>query len=63
MRINYFCQKALIDRVLNQFELATFYHFQKTRSICTPDQQKKIDEVIDDALRMMAPKPPGPPGR
>jgi periplasmic protein CpxP/Spy len=40
-----------------QIELLTFYHFQKVRGICTAEQQKKFDEVIDDALRMMAPKP------
>jgi protein CpxP len=45
-----------------QIELITFEHFQKVRSICTPEQQKKFDEVIQEALRMMAPKPPeGPP--
>ncbi len=47
-----------------QMELITFYHFQKIRAICTPEQQKKFDEVIGEALRMMAPKPQGhPPGR
>jgi protein CpxP len=44
-----------------QIELATFYHFQKIRAICTTDQQKKFDDIIKDALRMMAPRPgPGP---
>ena len=41
-----------------KIELATFYHFQKVRAICTPEQQKRFDEVIQDALRMMAPPPP-----
>ncbi len=41
-----------------QIELSTFYHFQKVRGICTTEQQKKFDEVINDALRMMAPPPP-----
>lgn len=41
-----------------QIELITFYHFQKVRAICKPDQQKKFDEVINEALRMMAPPPP-----
>lgn len=41
-----------------QLELVTFSHFQKIRALCTSDQQKKFDEVIDEALRMMAPKPP-----
>lgn len=42
-----------------QLELLTFYHFQKVRAICNPEQQKRFDGVIQDALRMMAPKPPG----
>ena len=46
-----------------QIELVTFYHFQKLRTICNSEQQHKFDEVIQDALRMMAPKPPGPQGR
>lgn len=41
-----------------QLELFTFSHFQKVRAICNPQQQKRFDEVISDALRMMAPKPP-----
>ena len=41
-----------------QIELSTFYHFQKVRKICTPEQQKKFDKIIKDALRMMAPPPP-----
>jgi Spy/CpxP family protein refolding chaperone len=53
--------------VLNQkqIELATFSHFQKVRALCTPEQQKKFDEIIKDALRMMAPhgrRPGMPPG-
>lgn len=47
--------------VQKQIELVTFYHFRQVRSICRPEQQKKFDEVIDEALRMMAPPPP--PGR
>jgi Spy/CpxP family protein refolding chaperone len=57
---------ALVNHAVNdisanqqQLELLTFYHFQKVRAICSPEQQKRFDEVIQDALRMMAPKPPG----
>ena len=42
-------------------EMVTFYHFKEVRAICTPAQQKKFDEVISEALRMMSPRPPGPP--
>jgi Spy/CpxP family protein refolding chaperone len=51
----------LADSISNnqkQIELVTFYHFQKVRAICNPEQQKKFDEIIDDALQMMFPKPP-----
>jgi len=50
-----------IASIQKQIDLITFYHFQKVRTICTPEQQKKFDEVIDEALYMMAPPPP--PGR
>ncbi|HLP50773.1 MAG TPA: Spy/CpxP family protein refolding chaperone [Chitinophagales bacterium] len=41
-----------------QTELATFYNFKKVRSICNAEQQQKFDEIIGDALRMMAPHHP-----
>ena len=53
--------KQLADSIAStqqKIELTTFYHFQKVRAICTPEQQKRFDEVIQDALRMMAPPPP-----
>jgi len=56
--------KSVVDSITaneQQEELITFYHFKHVRGICTPDQQKKFDEVINEALRMMAPKPPPPP--
>jgi Spy/CpxP family protein refolding chaperone len=49
-----------IAAIQKEIELLTFHHFQKVRAICTPEQQKKFDEIIDEALRMMAPRPPGP---
>ncbi|MCX6273914.1 MAG: Spy/CpxP family protein refolding chaperone [Bacteroidetes bacterium] len=41
-----------------QIELSTFFHFQKVRAMCSPEQQQKFDEVIKEGLRMMAPPPP-----
>lgn len=38
----------------------TFDHFKKIRSICTPVQQKKFDEIIHEVLRMLS-GPQGPP--
>ncbi len=49
-----------------QIEILTFNHFKQVRGICKSEQQKKFDEVINQALEMMAPKPPrslqGPDG-
>jgi protein CpxP len=47
-----------------QIELLTFEHFKKVRTMCTEEQKKKFDEVIHEAMRMMAPRPPHepPPG-
>ncbi len=55
-----------IARSQKQIELATFSHFQKVRAICDENQKKKFDEIIGDALKMMAGSPPpdehkGPP--
>lgn len=41
-----------------QTELTTFYDFKKIRSICNAEQQKKFDEIIGEALRMMGQHPP-----
>jgi protein CpxP len=38
----------------------TFDHFKKIRSICTAEQQKRFDEIIQEVLRMLA-GPQGPP--
>lgn len=56
--------KQLSDSIAHtqqQIELLTFYHFQKVRAILRPEQQKKFDDVIQDALRMMGPGAGGPP--
>lgn len=44
-------------------EKATMDHFSKVRAICNPSQQQKFDEVIREALHMMAPQGPPPPGK
>lgn len=55
---------ALVNRLsdslaLNQkqIELITFYHFQKVRGICTAEQQPRFDNIIQEALHIMAPPP------
>ena len=44
-----------------KLDTLTFHHFQKLRALCNPDQQKKFDGVIRDALQMMGPQRHGPP--
>jgi len=43
----------------------TFTHFQQVRALCNEDQKKKFDNVIKEALHMMASpmgrRPDGPP--
>ena len=60
-------KKAAADNVaknLEQLDLLTFNHFQQVRALCTPRQQKKFDEIIEDVLEMIATgPPPGPHGR
>ena len=55
-----------IANYLEQLELLTFDHFQQVRAICTPEQQKKFDDILQEVLRMVAPPgdhhgPEGPP--
>ncbi len=47
------------------FDRIVFMHFQKVRALCTEVQQKKFDEVIQEALRMVpsGPQRQGPPPR
>ncbi len=49
---------AAADQQLDEF---TFYHFQKLRALCNKEQQDRFDEIIQDALRRMAPGRQGPP--
>jgi periplasmic protein CpxP/Spy len=57
-------KKAAADNVaksLEQLDLLTFDHFRQVRAICTPEQQKKFDQIIEEVLEMIATGPP--PGR
>ena len=58
--IHVFSRRAVeADQKLDEY---TFRHFQKLRAICNAEQQKKFDNIIQDALRRMAPpKRQGPP--
>ena len=47
-----------------ELDLLTLTHFQKVRNLCTPEQQKKFDEIIHQVTSMIrqAPPPQGRPG-
>ena len=56
-----------IGEVQSKIEMSTFNHFRAMRNICTKAQQEKFDDIIQDVLRNMAPRPggaggPPPPG-
>ena len=46
---------GVIASKLQQLELMTFDHFAQVRNMCTPEQQKKFDQIIHHVLEMMAP--------
>jgi Spy/CpxP family protein refolding chaperone len=52
-----------VTAYVQQLDMITFRHFQKLRELCDPDQQKKFDEIIKEALGRMGGqgrKPSGP---
>lgn len=42
-----------------QMEWLTFQQFKDIRNICTPAQQQKFDDIVDETMRLLAPGPPG----
>ncbi len=47
-----------------ELDILTLNHFQKIRTLCTPAQQKKFDEIIEQVTSMMGqPRPPMGPGK
>jgi protein CpxP len=64
--VNDSAKKAAAADVSNttaQLDLLTFDHFQKIRTLCNPEQQKKFDSIIHEVTGMMAmPRPMGPDG-
>jgi Spy/CpxP family protein refolding chaperone len=54
---------AAVSSNTEQLDLLTLEHFQKVRALCTPEQQKKFDNIIHQVTSMMAaPRPMGPGG-
>jgi Spy/CpxP family protein refolding chaperone len=44
-----------------ELEKSAFYHFLALKRLCTPEQQKKLDRLFDELLRMMDPQRQPPP--
>jgi protein CpxP len=45
-----------------KIDLATYHHFESVRNLCTDDQKKKFDNVIEDVIRNMGAPGRRPPG-
>lgn len=54
--------KAIAEKMA-QIDKITFQHFSDVRKICSPEQQKKFDTVIDEMLRRLAANPERPSER
>lgn len=53
-----------VSVITEELDLLTLNHFQKIRSLCTPKQQTKFDEIIHQVTSMMGQqRPPMGPGR
>jgi P pilus assembly/Cpx signaling pathway, periplasmic inhibitor/zinc-resistance associated protein len=39
-----------IGALQTEIDRSTFYHFQKVRTLCTPDQQQMFDKILAQAL-------------
>jgi periplasmic protein CpxP/Spy len=51
-----------IGEVQSRIDLNTFRHFASLRAICTEEQKKRFDEIIEDVLRNMGRGPGRPDG-
>ncbi|CAH0997645.1 hypothetical protein EMA8858_03779 [Emticicia aquatica] len=52
-----------IETKMAEVDLITFKHFQQVRRMCTPQQQKRFDELIMDLIRTIDRPSGGPPPR
>lgn len=53
---------AIAEKIA-QIDKITFQHFSDVRKICSPQQQAKFDDVIDEMLRRLAANPERPAER
>jgi periplasmic protein CpxP/Spy len=56
IKINQYVDSILTNQ--KEIELMTYYHFNKVKTLCTPEQQLKLEETIAEAIRMAGGKPP-----
>jgi len=49
----------LIAEKMEIVDNLTFYHFREVRQLCTPMQQQRFDEIIEDVLRHLSDRPAG----
>ena len=54
-------EKAAIASTVydKETDILTFKHFQQIRNLCTAEQKKKFENVIEEVLRMISPPRPG----
>lgn len=53
-------QLNALRQLQGETELLTFQHFQAVRKLGTPEQQTRFDQIIQEVLRKMSPRRPGP---
>lgn len=53
---------AKIAACQEQIDILAVRHFQQIRTLCTPAQQKKFDEIFMEVVKLMGPRPGPPPG-
>jgi len=53
--VNGFVNSILTNQ--KEIELMTYYHFKEVKELCNPEQQKKLEETIAEAIRMAGGKP------
>ena len=42
-----------IASLQKQMDMVTFNHFKEVRALCTPEQQARFDQIIDEALHRL----------
>lgn len=56
IKVNKYVDSILLNQ--RHIELMTYYHFRDVKSMCSPEQQIKLEEIIKEAIKMAGGKPP-----